>query len=153
MMEKRKLKVKILNDRLKEWGLPSGGSDEAAAVDLRACIDEPIEVKAGERVGISTGIAIAISDQSLCALILSRSGLGAVKGLTVAQGVGLIDSDYRGEIKVFLLNTSSGPLTIEPGERVAQMMLTPVVPFSFEEVSDLESSQRGEGGFGSSGSH
>ena len=148
-IKSKPLKVKILDEKLRKWGLPERATSGSAAVDLRACISSRIEIAPGQRVGIPTGIAIAIDDAGLCAQILSRSGLGAVRGLTVAQGVGLIDSDYRGEIKVFLINTSSMTLSLEPGERIAQLVLTPVISFHWDTVESLENTNRGSGGFGS----
>ncbi len=133
----------------------------SAGFDLRACLEtEFIEIAPNHRVGINTGVALDISkgiidlpslNLPLAGFVYSRSGLGAVKGLTVAQGVGLIDPDYRGEIKVFLLNTSQENQRIEHGERIAQLVFQPYCPVNLIEVQELDESQRGIGGFGASG--
>jgi len=147
----RSIDLQILNPILDQWGLPEKGSSGSAAFDLRACIDAPVELSAGERFLFPTGIAIHLNDPSLCAMVLSRSGLGATRGVTVAQGVGLIDSDYTGEIKVMLLNSSNENAVIQPGDRIAQLLVQSVVAVTWNCVEKLSTSQRGSGGFGSTG--
>lgn len=136
-----------------EQGLqPATGA--SAGVDLRACPEggTPLTIPAGERLPIPSGIAIEPLIEGIAGFVYSRSGLGAVKGLTVAQGVGLIDPDYRGEIMVFLLNTSNESYTVQYGERIAQLVLQPYIRPVFATVSSLGATSRGSGGFGHTGS-
>ena len=119
--------------------------------DLYACIDEPVVLAPGKLVKIPTGIAIELADSGLAAFLFARSGLGVKHGITLANSVGVVDSDYRGEVCVGLCNVSDEPYTIEPGERVAQMVIMPVACAEFMEVSELGDTERGAGGFGSSG--
>lgn len=128
-------------------------TQESAGADLRACPEthEPLIIAPGERRSIPTGIAIEPLTPGIAGFVYSRSGLGAVKGLTVAQGVGVIDPDYRGEILVFLLNTSAISHTVLPGERIAQLVFQPFARPLFHYVSDLGESGRGKGGFGHTG--
>lgn len=129
-------------------------TETSAGVDLRACPEEgnPVIIPTGERRGIPSGIAIEPLTQGIAGFIYSRSGLGAVKGLTVAQGVGLIDPDYRGEITVFLLNTGTESYTVQCGERIAQLVFQPYFRPEFLTVSSLGLTSRGSGGFGHTGS-
>jgi dUTP pyrophosphatase len=152
-IELRTVPVKVLREELRKWGLPKKASEGAAGLDLVACCEGSMTLKPGERAFIPTGMAIHLEDPRLCALILSRSGLGAKQGLTVAQGVGLIDSDYTGEIKVALLNTSDKVQWVEQGQRIAQLLVLSHVPIRLKAVSELAESERGEGGFGSTGTH
>ena len=131
--------------------LPTYGSQEAAGADLYACLEEPVTVDPGESVWISTGIALEIP-RGCAGLIYARSGLACKKGLAPANKVGVIDSDYRGEVVVVLHNHSDRPRTVEHGERIAQLVITPVLTPAYEEVNELSSSDRGAGGFGSTGS-
>ena len=147
----KKLVVKVLNEKVRQWGLPKRGSAGSAGLDLMACLETSLSLLPGERSLIPTGIAIHLADPQMAALILSRSGLGAKKGLTVAQGVGLIDSDYTGELKVMLLNTSKETQTVEPGDRIAQLVVTPIFTPELVEVESLEETERGASGFGSTG--
>ena len=130
--------------------IPSYATEGAAAIDLSAAIDEPITLTPGERRLIPTGIAISIP-QNTVAILSARSGLSYKKGITAANGIGVIDSDYRGEIFFSAINLSNEPYTVEPGERVAQLMLMPVYTMSLIEKDSLDETDRGEGGFGSTG--
>lgn len=130
---------------------PAPASEHAAGVDLRACLTAPVIIEPGERAKIPTGVAMHIGEPGYAGFVYSRSGLGAKQGLTVAQGVGLIDPDYRGEIFVFLLNTSGEAREVCPGERIAQLVIQPFRRPAFTVVQDLETSERGAGGFGSTG--
>lgn len=130
--------------------LPTYGSSNAAGADLYACIDAPVTVAPGEVFWVPTGIALEVP-VGCAGLIYARSSMGAKRGLAPANKVGVVDSDYRGEIKVVLLNHSKQPQTIEPGERVAQFVITPVLTPQYEEVEELTDTDRGAGGFGSTG--
>ena len=130
--------------------LPTYGSAGSAGADLYACLDEPVTIQPGETAWIPTGIALEVPEN--CAgLVYARSSLGVKRGLAPANKVGVIDSDYRGEIRVVLLNHGKQPQTIEHGERVAQFLITPVVTPVYEEVTELSDTVRGTGGFGSTG--
>jgi dUTP pyrophosphatase len=132
--------------------LPSYATAGAAAMDLRACLAEPLTVRPGETTLIPSGIAIAIHDPGLVALIVPRSGLGIRHGIVLANTVGVIDSDYQGEIGIGIHNRGGTPYTIEPGERICQMMFVPVAQVSLNLVEDFsQESERGEGGFGHTG--
>lgn len=130
--------------------LPTYGSAEAAGADLYACLDAPVTIQPGETAWILTGIALEVP-RGCAGLVYARSSLGAKRGLAPANKVGVIDSDYRGEIRVVLLNHSREPQTVQPGERVAQFLITPVLTPAYEEVSELTDTDRGTGGFGSTG--
>ncbi|MBR2483803.1 MAG: dUTP diphosphatase [Oscillospiraceae bacterium] len=147
-----KLAIKALSPLLgKEIPLPSYATPGSAAMDLRACVSEPVVIAPGARVVVPSGIAIALPSSEYVALLFARSGLAAKGGVCLANGVGVIDSDYRGEIGVALLNTGSDPYTILPGDRIAQLMVTPVVQPAVELVEELPETTRGAGGFGSTG--
>ena len=133
-----------------EAQLPAYGSSEAAGADLYACLAEPVTVQPGEVYWVPTGIALEVP-KGCAGLVYARSSMGAKRGLAPANKVGVIDSDYRGEIKVVLLNHSKEPQTIQPGERVAQFVITPVLQPWYEEVEELSDTGRGVGGFGSTG--
>ena len=139
--------VKKLNPRAT---LPTYGSAEAAGADLYACLEAPVTVEPGETVWIPTGIALEVP-KGCAGLVYARSGLGAKRGLAPANKVGVVDSDYRGEIRVVLLNHGKTPQTIEPGERVAQFLITPVLTPEYAEAEELTDTGRGTGGFGSTG--
>ena len=130
--------------------LPTYGSAEAAGADLYACLEEEITIAPGETYFVPTGLALEVP-RGCAGLIYARSSMGAKRGLAPANKVGVIDSDYRGEVRVVLLNHGSQPQTIQPGERIAQMIITPVLPPVYEEVEDLSDTDRGTGGFGSTG--
>ena len=139
--------VKRLNANAK---LPTYGSAEAAGADLYACLEETVSILPGESVWIPTGIALEVP-KGCAGLIYARSSMGVKRGLAPANKVGVIDSDYRGEIKVVLLNHSKEPQTVENGERIAQFIVTPVLTPEYEEVDTLTDTNRGIGGFGSTG--
>ncbi len=153
-MSKKNLQVKILDPRLgKEIPMPSYATDGSAGIDLRACLEVALEIKPGQTILIPTGMAIHIQDPGLAAVLLPRSGLGHKHGVVLGNLVGLIDSDYQGQLMVSCWNRGSEPFTINIGERIAQMVLMPVVQADFEVVDEFSDSHRGEGGFGSTGTH
>ena len=144
--------MKILDPRLgSEFPLPAPATAAAAGVDLRAMIDAPLELAAGASALIPSGIAIHLDDPQLCALVLPRSGLGHKHGIVLGNLVGLIDSDYQGQLMVSVWNRGNDSFTMQPGERIAQLVILPVVQASFQLVDEFNQSERGEGGFGSSG--
>ena len=146
------LKIKALSPKIgKEIPFPYCASQGAAAMDLCACMDEPVEIAPRALVSLPTGIAIALPSAEYVALVFARSGLGIKHGIALSNGVGVIDSDYRGEIQVGLTNQSDAPYTIQPGDRIAQLVVTPVVVPAVEIVEELEDTGRGTGGFGSTG--
>ena len=146
------LKVKALSPKIgRELPLPTFATDGAAAMDLRACIDSPVIIPAGERRVIPSGIAIALPSADYVALLFSRSGMGIKSGISLSNSVGVIDSDYRGEIGVGLHNTSDADYTVNPGDRIAQLMITPVIRPTVTLTDELPASERGAGGFGSTG--
>ena len=130
--------------------LPTYGSAEAAGADLYACLEEAVTIQPGEVYWVPTGIALEVP-KGCAGLVYARSSLGAKRGLAPANKVGVVDSDYRGEVKVVLLNHSKQPQTLAPGERVAQFVITPVLTPAYEEVEELTDTSRGAGGFGSTG--
>ena len=131
--------------------LPKRSTEGSAGADLYACIDGPIVLEPGKLVKISTGIAVELADRNMAAFLFARSGLGVKHGITLSNSVGVVDSDYRGEVCVGLCNVSDEPYTIQPGERVAQMVIMPVICAQYVEALELGDTDRGEGGFGSSG--
>ena len=146
------LKIKALSPKIgRELPLPAFATDGAAAMDLCACIDAPVVIPAGGRTVIPSGIAIALPSSAYVALLFSRSGMGIKSGISLSNSVGVIDSDYRGEIGVGLHNTSDADYTVNPGDRIAQLMITPVIRPTVIPVDELPSSERGAGGFGSTG--
>lgn len=148
------LQARILDPRLgQQWPLPAYATDGSAGLDLRAMLDVPLTLEPGQTTLLSTGMAIHIADPGLAAMILPRSGLGHKHGIVLGNLVGLIDSDYQGELMVSCWNRGQQPFTIEPGERIAQLVLVPVVQAQLEIVSEFDNSQRGAGGFGHTGSH
>lgn len=148
------IKLKILDSRLgKELPLPAYATDGSAGLDLRACIDKAIELQPGQTTLIDTGLAIHIGDPNMAATILPRSGLGHKHGIVLGNLVGLIDSDYQGPLLVSCWNRSRETYTIEPGERIAQLVILPVLKAKFDIVDEFSQTERGEGGFGSSGKH
>lgn len=142
------LKIKKLKENAK---IPKRATTGSAGMDLYACIDEPITLAPGQLAIVPTGIAIALPDNTCAAFLYARSGLGVKHGICLSNGVGVIDSDYRGEVCVGLCNVSDKPYVIEPFERVAQMVIAPVLTPDITEVDELSDTARGEGGFGSSG--
>lgn len=148
----KKLQVKILDSRVGDvFPLPAYATDGSAGMDLRACVGSPLTLAPGQTELIPTGLAIHIEDPSLCAMILPRSGLGHKHGIVLGNLVGLIDSDYQGQLFVSCWNRGQTTFTLEPGERIAQLVLVPVVQADFEVVDEFSDSERGAGGFGSSG--
>lgn len=148
----RKVQLKVLDDRLGEaFPLPDYATEGAAGMDLRACVDAALSVAPGETILIPTGIAIHMEQTDLAAMLLPRSGLGHKHGIVLGNLVGLIDSDYQGQVFVSCWNRGAASFTIEPGERIAQMVFVPVVRAEFEVVSEFDASQRGAGGFGHTG--
>ncbi|WP_432455388.1 MULTISPECIES: dUTP diphosphatase [unclassified Agarivorans] len=150
----KQIALKILDPRIgSTFPLPEYATPGSAGMDLRACLDQALELAPGQTELIPTGLAIHIADPGLAATILPRSGLGHKHGIVLGNLVGLIDSDYQGQLMVSCWNRGQSTFTIEPGERIAQLVFVPVVQASFEIVEDFDASQRGEGGFGHSGKH
>ena len=146
------LKIKALDARIdREIPAPRYATDGAAAMDICACLDAPLTIPAGERAVIPTGIAIALPSKEYVALMFVRSGLGIKKGICLSNGVGVIDSDYRGELRVGLSNRSNEDYTIMPGDRISQLMVVPVMCPIPVFVDELDETERGEGGLGSTG--
>ena len=143
--------LKVLDERMRE-NLPAYGTPGSAGLDLRACMDSPLTIEPGATHLIPTGLAIHIADPSYAAVILPRSGLGHKHGIVLGNLVGLIDSDYQGPLMVSAWNRSSKAYTLEPMERLAQLVVLPIAQVQFKIVDDFESSERGSGGFGSTGS-
>lgn len=149
---KKKIDIKILDPRVgNEFPLPTYATEGSAGLDLRACLDQAIQLDPGQTELLPTGLAVHIADQQLAAVILPRSGLGHKHGVVLGNLVGLIDSDYQGELMVSVWNRGDRSFTIEPGERIAQMVFVPIVQAEFELVQDFETTERGSGGFGHSG--
>lgn len=147
-----KLKIKALSPKIgQEIPAPFYASAGAAAMDLHACMDAAVTIPAGERRMIPTGIAIALPSADYVALVLARSGLGIKHGVVPSNCVGVIDSDYRGEIMVGLYNSGESEYTVQPADRIAQLMVVPVVQAQIQMVDELDETQRGTGGFGSTG--
>jgi len=151
---KKNIQLKILDKRIgTEFPLPHHATPGSAGMDLRACIDEEMVIQPGETKLIPTGISVYVEDPGLAAVLLPRSGLGHKHGIVLGNLVGLIDSDYQGPLMVSCWNRSSEPFTLKIGERLAQMVIIPVVQAEFEVVEEFEETHRGEGGFGHSGRH
>ena len=146
----RKLEVRILDDRIRSM-LPQYATAGAAGLDLRACIDAPLTLRAGDSQLVPSGIAIHLADPGFAAVVLPRSGLGAKHGIVLGNLVGLIDSDYQGQILVSVWNRGNGTFTFQPLDRIAQLVVVPVVQVEFEVVEEFAASARGAGGFGSTG--
>ena len=147
-----KLKIKAVSDKIgKDIPCPFYATAGAAAMDLCACVDAPVEVAPRALVSIPTGIAIALPSAEYVALVFARSGLGIKHGIALSNGVGVIDSDYRGEIRVGLINQSAVPYDLHPGERIAQLVVMPICRPELVEADTLEETERGAGGFGSTG--
>jgi dUTP pyrophosphatase len=149
-----RIQLKVLDPRVgREIPLPAYATDGSAGMDLRAVLDAPIELAPGQTTLLKTGLAIHIAEPGLAAVILPRSGLGHKHGIVLGNLVGLIDSDYQGELMVSCWNRGQTTFTIVPGERIAQLVIVPVVRAAFELVSGFEASDRGAGGFGHTGRH
>jgi len=151
---RRALQVRILDARLgTEFPLPAYATEGSAGLDLRACLEAPLLLAPGRTELIPTGLAIHVDDPALAALILPRSGLGHRHGIVLGNLVGLIDSDYQGQLMVSCWNRGGEPFTVRPGERIAQLVVVPVVQVQLEVVTEFTVSSRGAGGFGHSGQH
>jgi len=151
-MTRKPMKVRVLDPRIgREFPLPAYATDGSAGLDLRACLDAPLELVPGAAQLLPTGLAIWVEDPGLAAVILPRSGLGHKHGIVLGNLVGLIDSDYQGQLMVSCWNRGSTAYVVQPGERIAQLVVVPVVQVELEVVEDFAATTRGEGGFGSSG--
>ncbi len=148
----KNIDIKILDARMQEL-LPAYATPGSAGLDLRACIDAPITIEAGQAVLIPTGLAIHIGDPSYAAMILPRSGMGHKNGIVLGNLVGLIDSDYQGQLMVSTWNRGQSAFTLNPMERLAQLIIVPVLQVGFNVVEEFGDSERGVGGFGSTGKH
>lgn len=147
-----KVQLKVLDPRLgNEWPLPTYATAGSAGLDLRACLDEAIQIEPGQTILVKTGMAIYIEDVNYAGLILPRSGLGHKHGIVLGNLVGLIDSDYQGELMVSVWNRGQQAFCLEPGERLAQYVLVPVIQAEFEQVDEFVATERGAGGFGHTG--
>lgn len=142
------LKIKRINENA---NIPKAATGGSAGMDLYACLESDIVLKPGQRALIPTGIAIALESNSYVAYIYARSGLAIKSGITLSNCVGVVDSDYRGEVKVGLINLSDSEYTVKNGDRIAQMVIAPVIMAEVEEVSELDETERSDGGFGSTG--
>jgi dUTP pyrophosphatase len=151
-MPRKKIQLKVLDNRLgTEFAIPDYATEGSAGIDLRACVDEPLHLLPGQTELIPSGIAVYIADPALAAVILPRSGLGHKHGIVLGNLVGLIDSDYQGQVFVSCWNRSQNEFVIEPGARLAQMVFVPVVQADFDIVDTFTVSDRGAGGFGHTG--
>jgi dUTP pyrophosphatase len=148
------VQIKIINPKVgRALSLPTYATEGSAGLDLRACIDAPITLKPGQTILIPTGLAMYLEDPGFAALLLPRSGLGHKHGVVLGNLTGLIDSDYQGELMVSTWNRGDKTFVIEPGERIAQMIIVPVVQAKFNVVDEFEKTARGAGGFGHTGTH
>lgn len=146
------LQVKLLDPRYgDEWPLPDYATEASAALDLRAALDAPLVLAPGDAALVPSGLAIHLADPALCALVLPRSGLGHRHGIVMGNGTGLIDADYQGPLLISTWNRGSVPFTIEPGDRIAQLLVLPIVRASLQVVDTFGQSARGAGGFGHTG--
>jgi dUTP pyrophosphatase len=153
-LKRAPLQVRIIDPRLgAEFPMPQYATAGSAGLDLRACLEKPLELTPGQAELIPTGLAIYIQDPGLAAMVLPRSGLGHRHGIVLGNLVGLIDSDYQGELMVSCWNRGHEPYTLKPGERIAQLVVVPVVQVELEVVANFEATARGAGGFGHSGRH
>ncbi len=151
---RRPLKVRVLDPRIgKEFPLPAYATAGSAGMDLRACLSNPLVLEPGRAELVPTGIAIYVEDPGLAAVILPRSGLGHKHGVVLGNLVGLIDSDYQGQLMVSVWNRGQAAFTVQPGERIAQLVVVPVVQVDLQVVEDFDTTARGAGGFGHSGRH
>ena len=148
----KSIDIKILDERMRAL-LPAYATPGSAGLDLRACIDAPITIDAGATVLIPTGLAIHVADPGYCAMILPRSGMGHKNGIVLGNLVGLIDSDYQGQLMISTWNRSGTAFTLQPLDRLAQLVIVPVMQVAFNVVDEFDASDRGAGGFGSTGKH
>ena len=151
-MKNKKLDIKILDERVRAQ-LPAYATEGSAGLDLRACVDAPLTLRPGDSALVPTGLAIHLGDPGLAAIIIPRSGLGHKHGIVLGNLVGLIDSDYQGQVFVSCWNRGKEPFVVNPLERIAQLVVVPVVQVELNVVDDFEHSRRGAGGFGSTGKH
>ncbi|MFZ2507359.1 MAG: dUTP diphosphatase [Steroidobacteraceae bacterium] len=152
MAAARKLLIRVLDPRIgREIPLPAYATDGSAGLDLRACLDAPLTLEPGQTQLVPTGFAIHLEDPGLAAVLLPRSGLGHKHGIVLGNLVGLVDSDYQGQVMVSVWNRGSHPFVVAPGERIAQMVVVPVVQVELDVVTEFRESGRGAAGFGSSG--
>lgn len=148
------LQVRILDQRYRQdWTLPAYATEASAGLDLRAALDQPLTLAPGQVELVPTGLSIYIQDPGLCAVILPRSGLGHRHGIVLGNGTGLIDADYQGPLMISVFHRGSEAFTIEPGDRIAQLVLLPVVHAQLQIVDEFQLTQRGEGGFGHTGTN
>ena len=146
------LQIKLLDPRFGDaWPLPAYATESSAGLDLRAALDAPLTLAPGDAALVPSGLAIHLADPGLCAMVLPRSGLGHRHGIVLGNGTGLIDADYQGPLLISLWNRGRAPFTIEPGDRVAQLVVVPIVRASLQVVDTFEESARGSGGFGHTG--
>ncbi len=149
---KRTLEVKLLDPRFGDsWPLPAYATDASAGLDLRAALEVPLTLQPGDTALIPSGLAIHLADPTLCAVLLPRSGLGHKHGIVLGNGTGLIDADYQGPLLISTWNRGREPFTIAPGDRIAQMVVLPIVRATLQVVDTFEQSERGSGGFGHTG--
>jgi len=150
----RTLKVKVLDQRLgDQWAMPDYATQGSAGLDLRACLSDELVLAPGATALIPSGLAIHLDDPSLAAVLLPRSGLGHKQGLVLGNLVGLIDSDYQGEVKISCWNRADQPIRIDPGQRICQLVVVPVIQVKLEQVKAFEASDRGVGGIGHTGTN
>ena len=148
----RQLEMKLLDPRYGDgWPMPAYATEASAGIDLRAALDAPLTLAPGDAALVPSGLAIHLADPGLCAMVLPRSGLGHRHGIVLGNGTGLIDADYQGPLLISLWNRGRAPFTIEPGDRVAQLVVVPIVRASLQVVDTFEESARGSGGFGHTG--
>jgi dUTP pyrophosphatase len=148
----RTLEVKLLDPRFgSDWPIPDYATPASAALDLRAALEHPLTLMSGDAALVPSGLAIHLSDPTLCALVLPRSGLGHKHGIVLGNGTGLIDADYQGPLLISVWNRGSEPFTIAPGDRIAQLLVLPIVRATLQVVDTFEESARGSGGFGHTG--
>ena len=146
------IQLKILDQRIRgEFGLPHYATEGSAGLDLRACLDSALTLEPGETQLVPSGIAIHINDASLAAVLLPRSGMGHKHGIVLGNLVGLIDSDYQGQVYISCWNRGQNPFTVEPGDRIAQMVFVPIIQAKFDVVDEFNKSERAGGGFGHTG--
>ena len=151
-MTHKVLEVKVLDPRFgDEWPMPAYATDASAGLDLRAALEAPLELLPGDTALIPSGLAIHLADPTLCAVVLPRSGLGHRHGIVLGNGTGLIDADYQGPLMISTWNRGKAAFTIEPGDRIAQLVVLPIVRATLQVVDTFEQSARGEGGFGHTG--
>jgi dUTP pyrophosphatase len=152
MTQQQRVQLRILDPRIgRDYPLPQYATEGSAGVDLRAMVDAAVELKPGDTLLVPSGIAVYLADPHYAAIVLPRSGLGHKHGIVLGNLVGLIDSDYQGQLFVSVWNRGNTSFTINPGERIAQLVVVPVAQVQFDVVDDFVATQRGEGGFGSSG--